>query len=55
LKTGPLVASEGTIVRHEASGRGFLVVWQNCLDDVQSLNAMTFLVDNTIARFLASP
>jgi hypothetical protein len=52
LKTGQNVCSEGTIVEHIDTGRKFLVVWQNSLNDDRSLIAIGTIVERTIELFL---
>jgi hypothetical protein len=49
------VASEGTIVQHFDTGRKFIVVWQNCRDDGDSLAACALIVNRAINIFLAVP
>lgn len=49
------VASEGTIVQHFATGRRFIVVWQNCRDDGDSLAACALIVNRAINIFLGVP
>jgi hypothetical protein len=55
LKSGAVVASEGTFVLDPPSGRQFLVVFQNTVNDDDSLRAMTFPVERTIAAVIGSP
>jgi hypothetical protein len=52
LKTGATVASEGSIVEHAETGRQFVVVWQNSLNDLNSLFAVGSVVERTIEHFL---
>ena len=52
LKTGGSVASEATIVQHNPSGKEFMVVWQNVLNNVDNLSGVAALVQHTIERFL---
>lgn len=54
LKTGAMVASEGTIVTHGPTGRNFLTVWQNCPSNATAFNAMAFIVDRAIELFIAA-
>jgi hypothetical protein len=55
LNAGGEVASEATILRHDASGRRFIVVWQNLLNLIDRHNAMSFMVRRTIENFIAIP
>ena len=55
LKSGGTVVSEATFVLDPPSGRQFLVVFQNALNDNDSLRAVTFLVERTIAAVIGSP
>lgn len=55
LKSGAIVASEGTFVLDPPSGRQFLVVFQNCSNDNDSLRAMTFLVERVVAAVVGAP
>jgi hypothetical protein len=52
LKNGLTVASEGSIISHDRTGRKFLVVWQNVLND-GNIVAVGFLVDRAIERLIA--
>ncbi|KUL46057.1 hypothetical protein ADL22_11130 [Streptomyces sp. NRRL F-4489] len=49
------VASEATVLSHDASGQQFLVVWQNLRNLVDRHNAMAFLVRRTMLNFLGIP
>ena len=55
LKDGRTVISEGTVVEHLTSGRKFIAVWQNTLDNDDSKFAMGAIVERTIEKFLAGP
>jgi hypothetical protein len=55
LKTGQMVASEGTILEHLGTGRKFLTAWQNSFNDDSSLIAVGYVVERTIELFLTSP
>jgi len=59
LKSGELVASEGTVVKHthrDGTERKFIVVFQNSLTDFKaSLPALGYIVERTIKLFLYGP
>jgi hypothetical protein len=55
LKNLNWVASDAAIVEHGASGKRFIVVFQNSFRDFDSLAALGLIVDRTIERFLTSP
>ncbi|MCK7622301.1 hypothetical protein MUU72_04035 [Streptomyces sp. RS10V-4] len=52
---GSTVASEATVLSHDASGQQFLVCWQNLLNLNDRHNAMAFLVRRTLLNFLGIP
>ncbi|MFD5317689.1 hypothetical protein [Streptomyces sp. NPDC127098] len=55
LKTGIPVLSEGAVVESSDPAQQFVVVFQDSLDDLDSLSALGFIVDRTIKLSRAGP
>jgi hypothetical protein len=53
LKTGSDVWSEGSILRHDPSGREFVAVWQNFVFGSAGFDPIGHVVRDTIHRYLA--
>lgn len=49
------VASDGTILQHNPTGKKFITVWQNAIKDNTSLSAASSIVERTIKHFLGIP
>lgn len=49
------VASEATVVRHDPTGKRFIVVWQNVRNTVAQLNVVGFLVERALRHAIGLP
>jgi hypothetical protein len=52
LKTGAQVLSETAFIQHTASGRRFVVAWQNFVEGADGVDPVARVIDRTLTAFL---